>query len=512
MNKIILLLFLSILIFFSKASWAKEKIYVTLNVEECHNCLDMVSLLKKLDENYEKVYVFQGKYIRDSAYLIKKFDIKAQQVYWSDSVYNHFANSGLMANSTVSLYNEENGRMIKLPLVRLGDNISFLNNRTRDCDTLSFQDDVFSGSCWFASLPTSLYAYNKITKEVRFFDLNSGSSLPSPKLTEDIIKNAYKMRYGDKWQARYKTVSEYSSRFTTKSMGEIISVVVQNDTTYALLAHLYLYFTKTDTLQKSLDTNSAYFNTLAVFKEDKLIAHSYFENYIDFSTSTAPRLVRHIKNPTKNKLYYNIQPFLTGVVDGRIVISLFGNKRKDDSNYFYAYFKKDKNNTYVFDEYLNRTLPKPYDLLGYNYTHTDGQPIFDYPYTAFVKSDDLFSLNPQYPDIEMNYLEKMWKDIQPEDYPNIWDLRVTPAAVYMIYMKSQDHNYHYLKWSRTTMNIIDKPIYNYKDPSFITTPKLDDFDPNYVYYPYSFKSVIRKKERKKKAKIHFTSCFFAGKV
>ena len=479
---------------------AKHKIYITLNPAECTNCLNQAEYINKLNSDYQKIFVFEKRYRTDSAFLRERFFIEPEDhVIWSDSLYRVFKKDGDKGGyySSVSLLNEENGAIIKTYLVNFSYNLHFFNTLNKPADTLVFEHELFSGNMLMIQDGTSFFCYNILTGTLSEFSRTNYRHRYDYNVTDSLVINAYRLRYGAEWEQKYTPVTGYFKAHRRVGQNKIKAFFPKGDTVYTLVEHAYLFYTKFDPRQPKMDSNVSVFLTLNTYVNGKIVHQGVVENYLSDDFQGFNRGIRKIylhqeAGPNAYYVLLNDNFFVTD--QGQVYLSIIGPYAKGDLNNFLAIYEADSKGNYAFSKLYGGSLPSIYDGEGYNYNFA--MPIaYHYPYTSTFLSDHLFSIDSSGQDIEMGYFDKIGKIKFPRRELGVWSIKVDKQYVYMVYMNKETKYYHYLKWDRATQQaVIDKKIQRFDDPStFIAAPVLDDFDYNYVYIPLSENSILRKK-------------------
>jgi hypothetical protein len=487
-------IFTTFLLLSAQVLFAQQSIYITINNDECHNCLNQIDYVHKLDTLFNKVFIFESRFKKDSAFVLKKLGIAEipKQVFWSDSLYNTFRMVDNGYSSTVSLCNKESNRIYKTSLRNLGDNIGFFNSINRPADTLIFKDAIFGSSPLLYLKENNIYSYNQLTKSLDVYDRSSLKHGYTAFFNDSLALEAYKMKYGKRAKQEYEAAKNYCTNRHYMDQNTIHTFCAAGDTLYALYKHYYLYYYKTDTMKQQMDTGVSGYFSLVTYKNGKILSHNYLESYLDFTKPDQNGITKILKDSVMR--YMNINDAIIAH-DTMLYVKIISTKYTYDTNNFLALYSKSTNGVYEVQSLYDRDLPKENRELGYGYLFPPLIIPYSYPYISTFLSDHLFSLDPKYPDIEMGYFDKIGKIKFPRRELGVWDLKVTDQFVYMIYMNTETKYYNFLKWDRASKSAVaDDRIQRFDDPSsFITTPKLDDFDHNYVYIPYSDSSMIRKR-------------------
>jgi len=477
---------------------AQQYIYITITSEECANCLNQAVYLDQLTQSFKKVFIFEKRYLRDASFVLNKYGIQAKDsVVWSDSLYQAFKNNDKGYSSSVAFYNPENGKILKTQLVHLSQNLNCLNAYYKDEDTLHFKDEVFGSSPFFNQTGNSFYFFNYTTKSLSAYDKLCYAHRYDIKISDSLIQHAYQLKYGNEWERKYALTTDFCRAHRRQDQNMITSYYPKGDSLYVLAQHNYLYFTKADTNQVNLDTNTSVFLTLTLFVNGYPADQGIFENYLDFNHLDSLRgIKRHLLHSNSGKAHYNLTG--NGIFidnEGKVYAEIIGGYHPNEVNHFLAKYEQSPEGNFVFISFYNKTLPEIYNTLKYNNVFPPFKIPYAYPYFTTNMSDYIFSVDSERHDIEVGYFDKIAKIKLPQRELSIWDLKVSPQYVYMVYMNMETKYYNFLKWDRITRQaVVDKRIQRFDDPStFITTPMLDDFDYNYVYIPLSENSILRKK-------------------
>lgn len=310
--------------------------------------------------------------------------------------------------------------------------------------------------------------------------------------TDSVVREAFKMRFGKGWKDKLDKINAYTSKWQTVDPQAYSNVFYKNDTVYLLAQHRYMIYPE----EGARDTNTTVFFSLSTFKGGKLIQLSTVNNNLDPMMKGKEGGIRRITNDGKiikgAETYYIIPgEFLVHGSD--LFFGVLGHLAEGIPNHVFAKFVYDaKTNSYQFSALPNKLLPKEYATVGYNYQFPGIGILYSAPYTCMYLSDHLFSLDKNLPDIKLN----IFPTRKSKAERGIWDLKVSDDNIYLVYMNDDGitNTYNYLKYSiRQNKILVDKPICNFKSPSYIATPAIDDFDYNYIYLPISENSILRKK-------------------
>lgn len=474
-------------------AWSQSTAYIALNNQECVSCLGKVHYIKQIDNDLTPSIVFPKRYKFDSAALLKRLHLESisNRILWSDSLYNVSRNDGLVSSS-ISLYNRESKKILKTGLVQIADNLKFINSINKPSDTITFDKPAFGSEPYFANSGAFFYVFNGVSKEVNVFDKLDNKFLYSLSLTDSMIKEAFKMRFGKEWKVKLDKVNEYTSKWQTVDPQAYSNVFYKNDTAYLLAQHRYMIYPE----EGAKDVNTTVFFSLSVFKGNKLIQFSTVNNNLDPMMKGKEGGIRRITNDGKTikgtQTWYIIPgEFLVHGND--LFFGVLGHMAEGIPNHVFAKFVYDpKTNSYQFSALPNKQLPEAYTTVGYNFQFPGIGIPYSFPYTCMYLSDHLFSLEKSHPDIKLN----IFPTGKGNKGKGIWDLKVSDDNIYLVYMNNDGttNTYNYLKYSiRQNKILVDKTICNFKSPSYITTPSIDDFDYSYIYLPISENSILRKK-------------------
>lgn len=470
------------------AAMAQNIAYVTINPMECVNCLNQLKYISRLGPETPKSFVFAKKYQGDSAALIRKMGLEdfKDDIVWSDSLYRLYSGTGLVT-STISLFNKESGNTVQTYMVSLGNNWPYLASINRS-DTLSLSARAFGAETILKNSGQYLYCFDELSSEVRAFDKINGQHLYTLAMTDSLVKEGFKLHFGPgTWESEYQKSKAYCAINKTIDAQVYKTMACTNDTLYLLGYHYYVY---TVNNADEIDTVSIPFLTLSIYKNGVLKDFSLVENYIGPEWKGIQRGMHRVtwsnKPVAAEKSYYVTSG---GIVTykGKLFLSLIGVFAQGIPNHFLAAYKKDETQRkYGFDSFYPSSLPKEYDSIGYNYT----QPMSSHgPYVALCLSDHIFSLDPSFPDLDLNFLSGVPGVIKSKW---IFDLKVTRENVYLVYTNPNDEHLHYVKYSlKDKKAIVDLPLI--KGETAICVPSIDSFDPDFVYIALADKTVMRKK-------------------
>lgn len=485
MNSILLY----ILLFQLHSAQAQKTLYIAINNQECTNCLSQLSNLKKIDNTLKKVLVFPKQNEFDSIALIKRLYLGSfkQNIIWSDSIYNLLKIRQNGFESSVTLVNEENGKVIKTPLSHLYQNLKFINSLAASNDTISFKDAVFSTENTFETSDSYIYCFNYISYQMMAFDRVNSSLLYTISLTDSLNKAAFLMRYGENGKNRWLENSKLYEEKQIIDPNVYQNYFIAHDTIWLLGSHTDLIPIKENNITI---TEPNHFLTLSTYKQGKLIAFSLVENYL------GPEF-KDIGNglPTGQlgKEYDSSNFIIPGAFLVYSGIPYFYVINKDIfpkiQNYFLAEYKKKDKTTWIFKGFFKRNLPNIYlNRLGYGYTNIRNS-VSCRPYFALYGSDHLFSVDSNINDLKLNLLNKDEPLVLSQ---GIWDLKVSKNFVYMIVMDQRIHQYCYLKYDIQQLKEVEYiPFSDYKSPQFMGTPKIDDLDFDFVLIPITHNQLLR---------------------
>lgn len=483
-----ILVFLLGLLFLSQFVIGQNTSYFTIYPAECTNCLSQLAYVRQLDKNMQRVIVFAKKYRGDSVAVIKRMELEDIQnnVVWSDSLYNLYKGNNLVV-STASLYNAESGNIIKTSLARLENNLHYFSSINRT-DTLPLSQRAFGAETTLKNSGQYIYCFDELSHEVRTFDKVDGQYLYTLALTDSLIKEGFKLHFSkNTWEKEYVKSKEFCSRRKIIDAQAYKAFACSNDTVYLLANHSYVIVMPAGDV---MDTLAIPFLTLSTYKNGVLAAFSLVENYIGLEWKGMQRGIHRTtkdNKPVPEEGAYYVPSGEIVVHSNQLYLSLIGGFADGIPNHFLARYKKDETkNEYEFASLFSRSLPPEYNNIGYNFV----EPISSHgPYISLYLSDHLFSLNPTFPDIELNILARM-----PSGLKGIYDLKVNKDNIYLIYSNGVDKYMRYIKYSTQKMKVtVDTPLTNYKDGTSVSNPSIDDFDPNFVYIPLSDKIIERRK-------------------
>ncbi|HET8574197.1 MAG TPA: hypothetical protein VFL76_10030 [Edaphocola sp.] len=482
------IIFCILYIYIPVGLFAQNTLFVTINNSECTNCLSQIANLSKLDNNIKKVLVFPKKYQKDSAYILQRLHLEkfTQNIEWSDSLYHLFQNNGGY-ESTVSFYNSESGKILKTVLVNLSENLNFFNSLTTKRDTLTFSKDPFGPEAQFEQRGGYYYFFDNLKKEMQVFDGVNKNYEYTLSLTDSLIKAAFNLKFGKNGKKEYAQAQSYCKRVHKIDPYIYKSYFCHEDTTWLLGVYTYVF----NGIQLGLkeDTASTVFLTLSTYKKNQLVDFSLVENYIgpEFKIPNRGISRKNLGKGFENAYYILTEEFL--IYNNNPYFAIADDIVPNHKNHFLAKYKKNEH-AFVFDSLYDRNLPSLYlNKYGYGYLFSGHIP-FASPYLALFGSDHLFSLNNLMPDIDLHYFNN--DSSLPSIEKGIWDLKISNKYIYMIIMDNEIKKYCYLKYDilhRKTL--VYKPICDYTSPDFITTPKIDDWDYNYVLIPISERSILR---------------------
>jgi hypothetical protein len=482
---------LLLLLFAHTGGFAQSQIFITIENQDCISCLGSLHSIDSLDSSLKPMIVFQRRYRRDSAALVKRLHLgkHSSHILWSDSLFNLFQNKGLV-RSAVTLYNPQSGQILKTGLVQFGKNIRFLNAINQPLDTIRLDSELFGGEANFGNTKDYFFNFNGVSKQMEVFDKVTASYLYTLSMNDSLVKSAFRLRFGDKWQGPYQRIQEFTSKWQTVDPQAYGFYQCNDDVIYLMAQHRYLINSETDTSDKT----TSVFQTLSKYKNGKLVHFSIVENYLDVlmrdEDGGIVRITRDGKPVQDKKARYTLAgEFLMHNDD--LYVQVLGGLSEGIPNHFLARYSFDpKDNTYKFNSLYDRSLPEQYNTVGYNFTNPPSRLPYCFPYTALSLSDELFSLDKNFSDLKLNIFDKNNKNSNK----TLWDIKVTADHVCILYLNGKDNSYRYLKYDLKKKEITtDQVVCNYKSPEFITSPMIDDFDYDYVYLPITENVIVRKK-------------------
>lgn len=471
---------------------AQSRLYIPIDNQDCINCLSVTRYLGLLDSTTSPVLIFQKRYHRDSAALVRRLHLQpsAGRLLWSDSLYRYFRNNGAV-NSDVCIYNAESGQTIRTGFVQLGENLPFLNRINKPTDTLTLDRPVFGGEAGFGNTGRYFYNFDGVSREMRVFDKRDNKHLYTLRLGDSLVTQAFRLRFGNAWQDQYNRTTAYTSAWQTVDPQAYASYYFHEDTVYLMAQHRYMIYPE----EGAAEVNTNIFLSLSVYKSGKLIGFSIVENYLDAllkgRQGGIPRITHTGQQVTgKEACYIPGSDFF--VYRGTLYLQINGGLSKGIPNHFLAKYDYDAaDRTYKYQAFYDRSLPEPYDSAGYNYTNPGQYLLFSPPYTALYLNSHLYSLDPAVQDIDPGLFGRGNKPLTGK---GLWDIRLGKEHLFVIYMDGSDNHYHYLKYNLRQQKVVaDRPICNFKSPAFIATPMLDDIDYDYIYLPLDESRIVRKK-------------------
>lgn len=474
----------------SSIALGQKQIYIAINNSECINCLGQIRELEHLDTGYHKVLVFQERYHVDSDVVWQRLHISdtSVQTIWSDSLYDRLHNKGAGFESTVSLINEETGKAYKTILANLSDNLDFYNKLLQDTAEFAFDVRPLGADVSFNTTGNYWYFFDNMRKEMKVYDRASCQHLYDLQMNDSLAQLAFKKRFGDKWLKEWNHANYIYEKRRVIDANVYTSFDVSNDTCYLLANHKFITASGVTGMQDSIVT---VFLTLSIYKGGKLVDFSLVENYIGPEMTGEKHGIRRNDLEAKYQDPYYILNGRMLFFEGKLYLSLLGSLAPGKHNYFLARYKKDKQQVWAFDQFYERELPAVYlNRLGYSLMWPGGECAFYPPYFSLFHSDSLFSLSAARPDLGLHIFEK--EDGMPSK--GVWDLKVGEGYVCVVIMDKSRAAYCYLKYNiKTKETEVYQQICKYKESSFITTPKIDEMDFDYVFIPQSYDRIVRVK-------------------
>lgn len=485
-------LFLNFSLLFAAGSMAQSRIFIPINNQDCINCLGSIHYLGMLDTTYPSSLVFQKRYRRDSVALIKRLHLEPfrNQLLWSDSLYNVFSSNGKFS-SAVSVYNPENGNILKTSLVHIADNLPFLNAINDPIDTITLEHSTFGSEANFGNTGRVFYNFNGITKQMEVYGKTDSKYYYTLSMNDSLVKVAFKLRFGREWEDKYSKIKDYTSKWQTIDPQAYNFYWCNDDMIYLLAEHNYLIYPE----EGAPGITTCVFLSLSEYKNGELVRFSLIDNYLDALMKGKEGGIARItegRQPVQDKeaRYTLSGTFLA--YNNELYLQVMGDLSVGIPNHFLArYYYDAKDRTYKFRSLYDRSLPAQYDSVGYNILNPLSRLLFSAPYTSLCLSDRLYSLDEGNPDIVPDVFAPQNRYATGR---TLWDIKVNPTYIYSVYLSRKEQSYHYQKYDRKQKKVVmDKVICKYTDLNYITSPMLDDFDYNYIYQPIGESTIVRKR-------------------
>lgn len=323
------------------AAMAQSNIFIPIDNQDCVNCLSSVHYIGMIDSAAPPTIVFQKRYRRDSAALIKRLHLQPfrNQLAWSDSLYQQFRGRGML-NSSVSLYNAESGKILRTSFLQVAGNLRFLQALNRPADTITFDRSFFGGEPNFGNTGSYFYNFDGVSKELLVFNKADNRHLYTLSLNDSLVEVAFKLRFGSLWKEAYHKVQEYTSRWQTVDPQAYCSYYCSNDTVYLMAQHHYMIYPE----EGASGIETSVFLSLSEYKDGALVRFSLVENYLDSlmkgKGGGIPRLNREGRAVQNKKAHYTLaREFL--VYRGELYPMVSGGFSNGIPNHFLAKYKYD---------------------------------------------------------------------------------------------------------------------------------------------------------------------------
>lgn len=487
MRSIILIVF--ILLSATNLTWAKYQLVVAINLSECAACYNSLRHLSTIDKNIELHYVFEEAYRADSADIQSSFGLPERgKFHWSDSLYNSYVST--IGLSTVNMVNEANDARISYLLKQEFDATiaAAFNNLLKEEHIIKFSKDYFSkANHEILYEGASGYFVNELKNSFVRFDWLTGEEGRVISMSDALAQEAFKARYDNdtEWPKHRKIIDELKlPRFQLLKHAQIRGGDIY-------LTGIYTYFIITNNNQ---DTGEARFVAVHRFNEfGKLL-----ETRVPVHPSTEfDPIVQEVYLGRYSKdtafYYFSAPPFHvesdSSLLLGMMSVSTakYRNKR-----YFLARFVADAtSNKYLFEEFLDYTLPQEYSNLDYDFSNARITP--NGKFFALPLADTVYSTRKVLPPIPLNLFASRHLPTSPVDIrADIAAIRHDKEHFYVLYWEDKECKYAKINIKTNKKQVVSLTE-RFGDNKLYTFANVDCYDYNYVILPTAANELKRVK-------------------
>lgn len=431
------------LLFLQIQTSAKQKLIISINMNECVNCYNALSALKHMDTSLSMVYILPEQYSIDSVELKEYLSLPEHGLYvWSDTLNKKYLINGQFSSITFVQENDVLAFSVKEELDR--ELVRYFNSLLQSEYVYTFDKNIFKASnSDLKYYKNYLFISNKLTNNITKANLINGATEEIIKYTDERINQAYDLESKDK-----EFIFGIGLDYDIKNLYSIESFDVYKDKIYVLSKYLDYEFGS-----DFKDTFQIYFLSLQVFDFHGKLLNTY-----------------SVESQVKDKVS-NQEMFFTNSVVFKVEnettfhIGLSHYKENPDVNtegYFIAkYFLNNKNQTVKFVQPWPFLLGDKYQFIGYNYSYS----FFSYDGQASVNvlNDSVYLYNHQnFSSYGMGLFENK-TSITEENLHEVKEynrgVAITDSFVYVSYVI--DYILKYAKIDLKSEKKIIKDVFNY---------------------------------------------------
>lgn len=457
--------------------------YITVHTNDCIDCLNGLNLIKNLDRKYPKIIIFKKENRSDSADLVKRLFLKdfKGKIIFNDRLFNRFKSGSAQYRSSVTLFNNQNGIFVSEPLVALLDTNYYFQRYLRPKDTFDFKDNVFKSTSLYHYTADKAYLLDQISGVLSIYNRTDFKKVCEISLDSATILKGYTVRYGkEEGYAVYRQAMDFINKNHVIGGGtRIVSLHASGDT-FRIVAYQPVLGPVSRTTGQAIQS----IQTMYTYVNSELVHVDNIENYLNDQYQQHPGIKRELNLPKSapnrnNNAYFVGTEFFfyrdtlyNSLFSSYVVVNM--------PNQDWARFKNPTGNQWIFDKFEGH-LPERNITSGHNYNFqhsTTGTTHFG-SYFADLLSDTLFSVNPKFKPIPINFVfDKTPASFHKIKTSYLCDFKLNKGYLYLLVQQGDGNGqyvYRYFKYDLKSRKVLFSKAF-----------------PHYYYYidPFDYEYVI----------------------